>query len=194
MGDGAIWATRVLFLNDSTEIVPGFKVLRELLVDFRGQTSGWDPGFPAVHRQRGFDPVDLVRVAAWSEDGDLLSQWRGYSGGATGYSIGFSRAKLEQAAIDEAWTLARCVYDLPCSEGRSLRLRMGAFYQSYAAGTFARPYRPGRPMQSIFQLICSALDASNRSHDETSQSTKKDASGASSTYMEPARAEAPRRR
>ncbi|MGO9137231.1 MAG: DUF2971 domain-containing protein [Syntrophales bacterium] len=52
-----------------------------------------------------------------SEDGDLLSQWRGYAADATGVSIGFSKDYLEQfskasrAQKKPGFTLQRVVYD-----------------------------------------------------------------------------------
>ena len=53
-----------------------------------------------------------------SEDGDLLSQWRGYASDATGVSIGFSKDYLEQFAEasrgqeKSGFSLQRVEYDL----------------------------------------------------------------------------------
>ena len=58
-----------------------------------------------------------------SEDGDLLSQWRGYAADATGVSIGFSKDYLEQfaeasrAQEKPGFTLQRVEYDLETQEG-----------------------------------------------------------------------------
>lgn len=51
-----------------------------------------------------------------SEDGDLLSQWRGYAADGTGFSIGFARAYLEELASlsrppEEYIKLHQVVYD-----------------------------------------------------------------------------------
>jgi hypothetical protein len=57
-----------------------------------------------------------------SEDGDLLSQWRGYAADATGVSIGFSKDYLEQFAEaslspeKSGFTLQRVEYDLAVQE------------------------------------------------------------------------------
>ncbi len=57
-----------------------------------------------------------------SEDGDLLSQWRGYAADATGVSIGFSKDYLEQFAEASrpqekpGFTLQRVEYDLEMQE------------------------------------------------------------------------------
>lgn len=52
-----------------------------------------------------------------SEDGDLLGQWRGYAGNASGLSIGFSQAYLEKLALVSkekrvpTFTLQKVEYD-----------------------------------------------------------------------------------
>jgi hypothetical protein len=57
-----------------------------------------------------------------SEDGDLLSQWRGYAADATGVSIGFSKDYLEQLAEagrsqeKTGFTLQRVEYDYEIQE------------------------------------------------------------------------------
>ncbi|MFN3188786.1 MAG: DUF2971 domain-containing protein [Candidatus Paceibacteria bacterium] len=47
---------------------------------------------------------------SFSERGDILSQWRGYSGG-NGVSIGFSYEKLQAQAALSGFRLVKCVYD-----------------------------------------------------------------------------------
>jgi len=53
-----------------------------------------------------------------SEEGDLLSQWRGYAADATGVAIGFSRAYLEEIAVSSrkanppGFSLKRVEYSL----------------------------------------------------------------------------------
>ncbi len=59
-----------------------------------------------------------VCVCAFSANGDLLSQWRAYSGGGTGYAIGFDPEKLRNAAKKSGYILAPCIYE----EGEQLSL------------------------------------------------------------------------
>jgi len=104
-----IWATRVLFLNDSKEIGHAYDVARELLPKF-------EPRFPdgtrAFHDYLATAPIiPWIFVAAWTEEGDQLSQWRGYGGSGPAYSLGFKRAALEEAARTHGWQLRRCIYD-----------------------------------------------------------------------------------
>ena len=51
-----------------------------------------------------------------SEDGDLLSQWRGYAADATGVSIGFSKEYLKRLAKGNGCLLGRVEYDLSAHE------------------------------------------------------------------------------
>ncbi len=98
-----IWATDVRFLNDSRELnfakemvlsefdsrplppLPdGLQVpTREGLIrdTVAAELSAWDRGFRCY-------------VACFCEEGDLLSQWRGYAAGEGGYSIEFLREEL----------------------------------------------------------------------------------------------------
>ena len=42
-------------------------------------------------------------IASFTEDGDLLSQWRGYGAGGDGVSIGFDLNKLSLSVIDSVF-------------------------------------------------------------------------------------------
>jgi hypothetical protein len=50
-------------------------------------------------------------VCSFSEDPDLLPQWRAYSGESSGFAIGFSGGFLRNAAISKSFYFAPCIYD-----------------------------------------------------------------------------------
>lgn len=52
-----------------------------------------------------------ICVCSLSEQGDLLSQWRGYSSSVGGYSIGFNKEALEKTLIGSGFKLIQCIYD-----------------------------------------------------------------------------------
>ena len=58
----------------------------------------------------GLEDINIFAVC-FCENGDLLSQWRGYAGGKYGYSIGFDSDALMQIADRNEFTLGRCIYD-----------------------------------------------------------------------------------
>jgi hypothetical protein len=49
-------------------------------------------------------------VASFCENGDLLSQWRGYGGVGGGYAIGMSRERLNDLASSQDYELVRLMY------------------------------------------------------------------------------------
>ena len=93
-----LWATQTTFLNDSTEMAYGLRLVTSAL-------GSYDPGnlkeATARHLERLFDPRRAtfarffdknleVYVTCFCAEGDLLSQWRAYAGrdDAGGYALG----------------------------------------------------------------------------------------------------------
>ncbi len=112
-----IWSTRIQFLNDSREFVHTLDLWKET-IEGAIKEAGANTELPEVLRvlnglHRGLDstPKIPMHVACSSEDGDSLSQWRGYSPGGSGFSIGFNAAQLMDAALRQSCFLARCIYD-----------------------------------------------------------------------------------
>jgi hypothetical protein len=52
-----------------------------------------------------------ICVACFCEDGDLLSQWRGYSGRGYGYSLGFKSDLLKDKTSPSGFLLGKCIYE-----------------------------------------------------------------------------------
>jgi hypothetical protein len=108
-----LWSTRIQYLNDSTEF--GYTV--ELLknpINARRERGLYLPKVFDV-MAKGFDALSKIHihVACFSEEGDVLSQWRGYGpGGSGGFSIGFTESQLVQAAGRQSCFLAPCIYDV----------------------------------------------------------------------------------
>ncbi|MBZ5532291.1 MAG: DUF2971 domain-containing protein [Acidobacteriia bacterium] len=50
----------------------------------------------------GIEPKNIC-VCSFSEKGDVLSQWRAYGGGASGFAIGFSGEHLREMVKDRGW-------------------------------------------------------------------------------------------
>ncbi|HZP05683.1 MAG TPA: DUF2971 domain-containing protein [Terracidiphilus sp.] len=80
-------------------------------------------------------------VASFSEKGDLLSQWRAYSGATGGYSIGFARSYLDSVGMhflesrkesfcNDSNPLVACQYCDP-SEEESLKCEITQIVDSY---------------------------------------------------------------
>lgn len=107
---GELWATDANYLNDSNELQHGRNELYSALtakqvelgehVTRGGHWRGTDLGILRAeleYHAKG-ESLQLATggpfVSCFCEDGDLLSQWRGYAGGS-GWAIGFAREWLE---------------------------------------------------------------------------------------------------
>jgi hypothetical protein len=109
---GQLWATDIHYLNDASE-------LREAAAVFELATSEI-PRNNEEDREILRQLVDWLRnrlsdghllfVACFSEDGNLLSQWRGYTPHGKGLSLGFSHAHLAACAARQGFLLGQCVY------------------------------------------------------------------------------------
>jgi hypothetical protein len=96
----SIWATDARFLNDAQEIIYALDDTCEYL---RERLSGEPSGTPqhavigtAIEMLKEPDLPTEIYLSCFCEDGDLLSQWRGYAAGQ-GYAIGFDAQQLAAA-------------------------------------------------------------------------------------------------
>jgi hypothetical protein len=86
-----LWATHYRYLNDASEGQIVSKLLFDELANRIGDEGVISQGETILSEITSQD----VYVTSFSEDGNLLSQWRAYSGNFGGYSIGFSTNYLE---------------------------------------------------------------------------------------------------
>lgn len=97
---GSLWATSIKFLNDAQEYAHGLESLIATVHDqLQGKSSearSMSDALEAVLRSQ-WETMDPSYVVSFCRDGDLLSQWRGYSGSG-GFAIGF-----DAAALMERW-------------------------------------------------------------------------------------------
>jgi hypothetical protein len=125
----SLWATNISYVNDSTEFNLPLKLMQERLSDAAGRAkyeasffSHRDPrraGHNEVLADRANALLAVARriqgtsicATCFCEDGDLLSQWRGYTSRGYGYSIGFKAAVLRQRSNSSGFFLGRCLYD-----------------------------------------------------------------------------------
>lgn len=114
-----IWASEYRFLNDREEVLHAKKLALELVEqepEFVGKV------FPARDFLRksvniafatGYMHEERLRimVASFSEEGDLLSQWRGYADNSRGVSLGLDLRSLRPPShIGTVVTFAPCIY------------------------------------------------------------------------------------
>lgn len=112
----SIWASNIRYLNDSTEFDAAVTIAssvseellssgindneKNLLESFRIWISSWN----ATQYQS--------YICSFTENGNLLSQWRGYTKPGDGYSIGFDSQTLFDICRTQDYFLIPCEYDL----------------------------------------------------------------------------------
>ncbi|HEY2467771.1 MAG TPA: DUF2971 domain-containing protein [Terracidiphilus sp.] len=93
-----LWATSAYYLNDSAEILYGYRVLDLALQEWLKRTNlpedsvarGLAESLRSYFGQDALERnvITPIYLACFCEEGNLLSQWRAY-GSSGGYSIGF---------------------------------------------------------------------------------------------------------
>jgi Protein of unknown function (DUF2971) len=108
---GELWATNVQYMNDVSEFFHAIYIALDILKKYRFQGGFYLQRYiaNAIQRLEGMKSVDVCAVS-FCENGDLLSQWRGYSGASGGVCLGISSAALKICVERSTGQLAPCVY------------------------------------------------------------------------------------
>lgn len=110
---GVLRASDIRYMNDSTELRHTLELLEQHIT--RRIMAGTD--HPTLlnallewlsHR---IVSGPMLFGASFRANGNLLSQWRGYSVHGKGVSLGFEPRWLERRANEQRFQMARCIYD-----------------------------------------------------------------------------------
>jgi len=109
-----LWASQVQYMNDSTEYNSALQLANDILKKRSSEANSATSN--TITRIRDMiAKIGDVRIFACSfcEDGDLLSQWRGYSGSGYGFSVGLRADALADVGknTDPEFRFGRCIYD-----------------------------------------------------------------------------------
>ena len=120
-----IWATDIMFLNDASE----FKYSKDILYEEVKKLQENDSRFKQAnnfdeslgHFFYKFLEENIEKlfpsehfsfyVCSFSEEKDLLSQWRGYCKNGIGFSIGFSLDRLKENFKQASFSIKKCIYN-----------------------------------------------------------------------------------
>ena len=118
---GAFWLTQIQYMNDREEWYHAFRLAQSEIAKSEPKSSGLREALrgifginhddsmqidPDIRMSAGFSRVFVLSL---TEDGDLLSQWRGYASNG-GYSLGFRVGDLKKLAINNGLALVPCIY------------------------------------------------------------------------------------
>jgi len=94
VGSESLWASDMLCLSDASEATYGQDLIVRAIYEPKGGLV------PSKHRDKFEESMRFAFrmysafVVCFCEDGDLLSQWRGYGGEGEGFALEFNRAWL----------------------------------------------------------------------------------------------------
>ncbi len=123
----SIWATAINYLNDTLEFEYSMNLIREELKWLSDQIRNGELGkveeegkyFKMIHdlfeysiSQQFIKDHFYIFVVSFSENGDLLSQWRAYCPENSGFNIGFDIKLIQDIVNKQGFFVSRCLYDL----------------------------------------------------------------------------------
>lgn len=109
-----LWATKIQYLNDSKEFYLAIALANDILDEMAATEKDERIKLRLnrfISNLKGIRNLNLC-VCSLSEEGDLLSQWRGYSKQQGGYSIGFDSEALAMLLTSQGFRLGKCVYEI----------------------------------------------------------------------------------
>jgi len=152
-------ATHIAYTNDSRELLHAVKLLRERIDPLLGVAVGAVRAM-LVDMAAGLDATTEfntmpIAIACFCEDGDLLSQWRGYGAGEGGIAIGFESAALAGLArsVPPSY-LAPVIYE-PSTQTAFVDALLKDIVSEYAKLVGSHP-TPGPRLQADFLTILGA--------------------------------------
>lgn len=100
LNEKALWATKIHYLNDATELVEPFRIAKEILESLLVKVrDGSIRNIKEDSIYRNLSDLSQwghtnICVISFCAKADLLSQWRAYGISSSAYSIGFDASKL----------------------------------------------------------------------------------------------------
>ncbi len=107
-----LWATKIHNLNDTKEFNHAIELVNTAVWHIsKAQKENWQANLFEKLKCRldGISKLHIY-VSSVSEEGDILSQWRGYCPKG-GISIGFNRVHLMKICNDQGFSLKPCIYE-----------------------------------------------------------------------------------
>jgi hypothetical protein len=108
-----LWASDIRYMNDSAELkhtadLIGAEITRRIQnghsrPDLLNQFLDW-----VTHR---ITNGHMLFAASFRSNGNLLSQWRGYSRHGKGVSVGFDPDYIRECATRQSFQIGKCIYD-----------------------------------------------------------------------------------
>lgn len=108
-----IWTTKIHYLNDSSELSLGLDYIRKEIQSQKGGNNRFRSDEELDDMLNVIFSIESVNVgvASFTENGDQLSQWRGYTKLGSGYSLGFDGDGVNNQALSDLYYFVPCIYN-----------------------------------------------------------------------------------
>jgi hypothetical protein len=156
---GALWASDIRYMNDSAEMrhtadLIGSEVAERIAgghsnPKLLNQFLDW-----VSHR---FTNGHMLFAASFRSNGNLLSQWRGYSSLGKGVSIGFDPDHLLKCAQRQSFQVGRCIYKP--EEQKSLIKQVVDVVEVLAAGYGKAFDESGRQSSQFYHSVFEKIES-----------------------------------
>lgn len=112
VNDRAIWAGDIRYMNDASELKHCVDLIKHAIADRLKSSPLSAPILQAfiVWLSQRMTNGHMLFGISFRANGNLLSQWRGYSEPGKGVSLGFDSQFIKQCAKDQGFQIGRCIY------------------------------------------------------------------------------------
>ena len=161
VGIRALWASDIRYMNDSAELKHTADLLRTEISRRLGAGHGRHHLFDQFLDWFTYRITNghMLFAASFRANGNLLSQWRGYSRLGKGVSLGFDPDYILNFACQQSFQIGRCIYSSE-QQQRLIGQVIDAVERLAEEHELAREDSPAErngAYQAVFQLIESDL-------------------------------------
>jgi len=152
----SLWASNIYYFNDASEITYASDVLKKVILDskvnadenlgcFLDEFSNWLDTFR--------NTIHQFFVFSLTEEGNLLSQWRGYTTKGKGVSIGFEPRGLVRKIENQGLKIVKCIYDISDQRGLAKELleRMIITFNNERHNHENKPHPPRKKYRGLLE-------------------------------------------
>jgi len=157
----ALWASDIRYMNDSAELKHTADLIRSEITlridaghprpDLLNQFLDW-----VTHR---ITNGHMLFASSFRSNGNLLSQWRGYSRIGKGVSLGFNPEYILRCANHQSFQIGKCIYNCEHQERLIRRVidAVEALAREHDHAGIGEKLVGDKSYQGVFQLIESDL-------------------------------------
>ena len=145
------WLSEIRYLNDANEL-DGFGKI--LVTELKKRLETANEMTDVVQQFEKWLPERLKQgpklfVGSFTENGNLLSQWRGYCTYGKGISIGIDSARIRRICESEGFVIGKCIYDYRRKENIAKQIVEAVIKVALERG----PSTKFHPMNSYYGLF-----------------------------------------